>query len=330
LRHKVNNSDPVDVIWTPEQIQGHKRDYIVYNPQPQFPDNRYYDLYDMMKNWAGSEDPAKMLDRGAEEKYYTFPVHKVSVPVDVNVVRANGTVNADDSVLNEMRFEIPNKNVLMKNDLAILNIIAANKWKRPIYFTMPYNDLGFQNYLRKDGMAYRLVPVENPQVNTDKTLGLITDPKKWGYGNANLPNVYLDEINRTELLGIRKSDLELAFDLIFKNRKDEAKKVLEQDDKMILQENLPYGMTSRNNNHNNVSLGFLEACYNVDAKELAAKVSASIKKDLQQQQQYYASLDDVKKANLQYEYSTTQNLMNALNAMEKKYGTKNNNHPALQ
>jgi hypothetical protein len=330
LRHKVNNSDPVDVIWTPEQIQGHKRDYIVYNPQPQFPDNRYYDLYDMMKNWAGSEDPAKMLDRGGEDKYYTFPVHKVSVPVDVNLVRANGTVTADDSVLNEMRFEIPNKNVLMKNDLAILNIIAANKWKRPIYFTMPYNDLGFQNYLRKDGMAYRLVPVENPQANTKHTLAIITDPKKWGYGNANLPNVYLDEINRTELLGIRKSDLELAFDLIFKNRKDEARKVLEQDDKMILQENLPYGMTSRNNNHNSVSLGFLEACYNVDAKELAAKVSASVKKDLQQQEQYYASLDDVKKANLQYEYSTAQNLMNALNEIEKKYGAKHNGNPALQ
>ena len=98
---------------------------------------------------------------------------------------------------------------------------------------------------------------------------------------------------------------------------------------MILQENLPYGMTSRNNNHNNVSLGFLESCYNVDARELAAKVSASIKKDLQQQQQYYASLDDVKKANLQYEYSTTQNLMNALNEMDKKYGSKNS-HPALQ
>ena len=54
------------------------------------------------------------------------------------------------------------KNALFKNDLAILNIIAANKWKRPIYFTMPYNKLGFDNYLRRDGMAYRLVPVENP------------------------------------------------------------------------------------------------------------------------------------------------------------------------
>ena len=42
-----------------------------------------------------------------------------------------------------------------------LNIIAANKWKRPIYFTSPYGELGFQQYLRTDGLTYRLVPVKN-------------------------------------------------------------------------------------------------------------------------------------------------------------------------
>lgn len=329
LRHKVNMSDAIDVIWTPGQILGHKRDYVVYNPQPQFPDNRYYDLYDMMKNWVGSDDLAKMLDRG-DEQYNTFPVRKVSVPVDEQLVRSNGTVNADDTVMPELRFEIPNRNVLMKSDLAILNIIAVNKWKRPLYFTMPYDALGFQNYLRKDGLAYRLVPVENPALNTDRTYGLIMDPRKWGYGNANMRNVYLDEINRTQLLDIRKADVELAYDLIFKNRKDEARKVLERDDKMILQENLPYGMTSRNNNHNRISLGFLEACYHADAWELAAKVFASIKKDLQQQQRYYASLDDNKKGNLQFESTTTDNLVKALNEIEQRFGTMQKKSNQLQ
>jgi hypothetical protein len=277
----------------------------------------------MMKNWIGSDDPAKMLDRG-DEKFYTFPVHKVSVPVDITFVQKNGTVNPDDSVVNELRFEIP-KNVMMKNDLAILNVIAANKWQRPIYFTMPYNDLGFGKYLRRDGLAYRLVPVENPDANTNKMYDLIMDPKKWGYGNANLPNVYYDEINRSQLLSMRKADLELAFDLIFKNRTDDARKILEHDDKMILQENLPYGMTSRNNDHDKISLGFLEACYRADDKTLASKVSASVKKDLLQQQKYYASLDEEKQANLQYESSTVQSLINVFNQLEQQYNSKNKN-----
>jgi hypothetical protein len=321
-RHKVNNSDPIDVIWTEDQVEGHKRDYIVYQPQPQFPDNRYYDLYDLMKNWVGSDDPSKMVEAGTGEKFNTFPVHKVSVPVDTNLVRANGTVNLNDSVVNELRFELPNKNAILKNDLAVLNIIAANKWRRPIYFTMPFNDLGFGKYLRKDGLAYRLVPVENSDVNTDKMYGLIMDPKKWGYGSANLYNVYYDEENRRHLLDMRRTDVELAFDLIFKNRKDDARKILERDDKMILQGNLPYGMTSRNNDHNKVSLGFLEACYRTDDKALAAKVQASVKKDLQDQLKYYASLDEDKQANLQYENSVAKNLLDVLNELDQKFNPK--------
>ena len=65
---------------------------------------------------------------------HTFPVRKLAVPVDTAFVRANGTVNSNDKVVDAMRFELPNKNMLLKNDLAILNIIAANKWKRPDLF----------------------------------------------------------------------------------------------------------------------------------------------------------------------------------------------------
>ena len=33
LRYKVNDADSVDVIWTPEQIEGHNREYMRYRPQ---------------------------------------------------------------------------------------------------------------------------------------------------------------------------------------------------------------------------------------------------------------------------------------------------------
>ena len=47
-------------------------------------------------------------------------------------------------------------------------------------------------------------------INTDKMYDLILDKKKWEYGNANLRNVYYDELNRTQLLTIRKADIALA------------------------------------------------------------------------------------------------------------------------
>jgi hypothetical protein len=319
LRYKVNKSDAIDVIWSAEQIEGRKRDYILYQPQPNIPENRYYDLYDLMKNWAGSDDPSKMVDRGGDDRYNTYPVHKVSVPVDTSLVRRNGTVNPDDSAVSEVRFDIPNRNVIMKNDLAMLNIIAANKWRRPIYFTMPYDQLGFGNFIRKDGLAYRLVPVENSNVNTNWMYNLVMDPKRWGFGNANLPGVYFDEENRRHLNDIRRADTELAFDLIFKNKKDSAKNVLERTDKMMLQENFPYGSTSRTNDNNKISMGFLEACYRADDQQLAAKVLASVKKDLQQQSRYYDALSGDKADNMEFEKRTNASLLQQLAQLEKAY-----------
>jgi hypothetical protein len=324
LRHKVNKSDPVDVIWSPEQVQGNKRDYVFYQPNPQLPDDRYYDLYGMMKDWIGSDDPSKTVLSGSGDTVHTFPVRKLALPVDTSLVRANGTTKTDDKVLDAMRFELPASNVLYKNDLAILNIIAANKWERPVYFTMPYGKLGFDKYLRREGMAYRLVPVENPSINTRKAYDLVMDPHKWNYGNAALRDVYYDEMNRSQLLSVRRADLDLALGLINENKLTEARNVLEHDDKMILDENLPYGITSGNNMHNRISLAMLEACYRAGNIKLARKISASVEKDLLQQKRYYQVLDDEKKANMQYESQTNESLIQALNAINKSYADKTN------
>ncbi len=147
LRYKVNKSDIIDVMYSADMIEGRKRDYSPFQANAATPETQYTDLYDVMKNYVGSNDVAKMQNRGDGESINTFPTHKVFVPVDKNVVLANGTANAKDSIVSALEFEIP-KNNLYKNDIAVLNIIAANKWKRPIYFTSPFGELGFGKYLR--------------------------------------------------------------------------------------------------------------------------------------------------------------------------------------
>src|SRR5688572_24537271 len=156
LRRKVNLADSVDVIWTEEQIEGHNREYVRYRAKGD--QNTAYDLYSIMKQELGKPaiDPETGRDVGAG----TFPVSKLGIPVDVATVRGNKTLNPEDSVVSPMVFEIPQRKLsagLSRSDLMVLNIIAANKWKRPIYFTSPYGDLGFAQYLRKDGLSYRLV-----------------------------------------------------------------------------------------------------------------------------------------------------------------------------
>jgi hypothetical protein len=321
LRNKVNQSDAIDVIFSAEQIEGRKRDYVMFQPRPNIPENKYYDLYDMMKNYVGSDDPNKMVDRGNGELYNTFPVHKVSLPVDLNLVRTNGTINADDTaVLNELRFDIP-KNGLMKNDLAMLNIIAANKWKRPIYFTNnQQTGIGIEQFLRKDGLTYRFVPVQNSYVNTEWMKDKLMN--KFRFGNANVPGVYFDEENRRHLNTIRRSYAELALDLTYKNRKEEARSVLAKADSMMLQENMPYGLASRGNDHNNQSMLFLQAAYRADDAQLAGKVLKSVKTDLQQQLRYYNGLTGLNAENMEYDKNRVQEMLQQLDQLETVFSKK--------
>ncbi len=199
---------------------------------------------------------------------------------------------------------------------------------------MDYGELGFGNYVRRDGLSYRLVPVPNNDaklantmaelgfsssaVNTDYMLDKVMT--KFSYGNAGLFNVYFDEENRRHLNIMRRADAELALDLAYKNRKDDAIKVLKRSDEGMLQSNFPYGLTSRGNDHNHISMLFLQACYEAGDKELAAKVDSSIRKDLQGQLRFYNSLSGAQAEFMDYEKNGATQFLNKLTEMEKSSG----------
>ena len=350
LRYKVNKADSVDVIWTPEQIEGHNREYMFYDPNSvKVPQDAYFDLYDAMKNFLGqvNVDPKTGRDVGRK----SFPVRKFKVPVDVNFVRSNGTVNASDSVLSDIFFEITENKArggLMRNDLIILNIIAANQWKRPIYFTSPIGELGFGQYLRKDGLAYRLVPVQNkyPQqnwvaeskmreVSNKYRVGLGTQIRdnnldsigktlldKYGFGNAGKAGVYFDEENRRHLLNIREIYAEAAGNLADAGKKEQAQQLIDKVEKGINEQNLPYGMVSRFGNHNQSGLQYLEACYKAGKTEVAEKVRKALRKDLEQQKTYYDYMRDSKPEGmslLEIENLINSAYLEVLEAIEQRY-----------
>ena len=308
LRYKVNQSAPFDIIFTPEQIQGNRRDVIYYNATAGFDQNKYYDLKDMLKNVIGSDDP-KYIVQQDEEIINTFPVRKFSVPVDVNKVKANGMVNAGDSVVSQMLLDLPQRNYLLKNDLAIYAIIAANNWNRPICFTstQELNDLGLSKYVQLSGLSYRLTPSVGKTVNTNAAYKTIME--KFAYGNADKPNVYYDEENRRHLNTIRLAHAEVALALLNEGKKDSARQILQHFDKNVKESNFPYGMTTnRGNQQNGISIEFLQGCYASGDSNLARKVEASVKKDLNQQMRYYkglgeeANMPDEQLANEAYNY----------------------------
>jgi Protein of unknown function (DUF2723) len=315
LRYKVNQSDPIDVIWSAAQIRGSNRDVVYNSPKAGVDAAKGMDLYSMMKDYAGSDDPTKMEAGRDGSSMNIFPSKKVFVPVDMALVKQNGTVNANDSVVSEIQFEIP-KNYLYKNDAAILNIIAANKWKRPIYFTSPYTELGFQQYLRQDGMSNRLVPVLKSEVNKDWVMDKMMN--KFAFGGSEKAGIYYDEENRRHLGSIRSAYAQAAMGM-GEDRKEDAKKLLNKCDQNMSEKNMPYGMPGRNGMHNQISLQFLYAAYLNGDTKLAEKVTASLKKDVEEQAVYYESLSENKREALRYEEDRNKQQMQGIMQLEAQF-----------
>lgn len=303
LRYKVNGSAPTDIIFTPQQIEGSNRNivftasyltrYGINTPLQGFDQNKYYDLYSTLKNVTASEDPKYQVQMSEDDMANVFPINKTSIPVNIEEVKKTMTFNPGDSIVSELKLEIK-KPYLQKNDLAILALIAANKWQRPIYFTstQELEELGLDKYVRLEGLSYRLVPVENVN-NVAASIAYKNIMGNFEYGHANIRGVYYDEENRRHINSIRQTHALVALTLAEAGAKDSARKILDKYDNSVLEENVPYGMTSnRGNFHNRVSMSFLLAAYKSEHKTLAKKVNASMKKDLEQQMAYYRSLGE--------------------------------------
>ena len=116
--------------------------------------------------------------------------------------------------------------------------------------------------------------------------------KKFAFGNANIKGVYFDEENRRHLLNIRQAYATLQAALQMRV-KEKAKQLLEKCDKGMDHSNMPYAMVSRFNQHNVVGVSMMDAAYKADYKELGDKIERELKRDIEQQLSYYASLGDM-------------------------------------
>jgi len=316
LRYKINNAAPVDPLFTADQIAGSKKEIVYFTDRdPGFNKDKYYDLYDTFKTVLANDDPRYMVQAESGMQLNTLPTRKFTVPVDARLALANGAAHPGETIAPELHLDVsPQKNYLLKNELTMLAIIAANRWQRPICFTMPgeINALGLGKYVRNRGLAYELTPVENSRVDNDVAFKHIMT--NFQYGHAGTPGVYFDGDNRRELNLIKLTHAEIAGSLAAAGRKEEARQVLEHYDHNVDSKNFPYGITSNSGNlDNSYSLYFLQTCYAADDPTLAAKVAGQIKKDLQQQMQYYQSRG---------ESMTDEQL--AINAQQALQGKQNN------
>ena len=91
--------------------------------------------------------------------------------------------------------------MIIKGDLAVLDIIASNFYDRPIYFAVTCREtslLGLGDYLQLEGLALRLVPKKG---KGDARLGII------GKGNVNSEKLYDNVMNKFKWGGFDEHEL---------------------------------------------------------------------------------------------------------------------------
>jgi hypothetical protein len=326
-RQMVNKSAGVPMSWTPDKYRGETRNYIRFYDAGTFPQDKFYNLKEVM-DFMGTDDPrAKLTTQDGEQQNY-LPAQKLFIPVDVAQAINSGVVDIHDSarILPQLPFQI-SKQYLLKNDLAVYDIITANNWKRPIYFTSP-TDLGINDYLRMDGLTYRLVPLKKEESNdpmgAEKNVNVpvMYDNlmKKFTFGGANINGTYFDEPNRKLLQYVRNAYTRLGTALAIDNKKDSALTVLNKADKNLLENTFPYAMTTPGQMYNYSSMQTVYAYYLAGDKKKADEIAQKIIKDCNQQLMYYRQLPSSKlTSDLQHDGQMAEQFISLLGRMKQDF-----------
>ncbi len=246
LKHKYYDSDPINISWASDKYILGRRDYIPFYDRGLKTSVELKELVDFM----GSDDPkAKARTNNGEEVNY-FPTKNIKFTIDSAEVIANGVVSKENAgkIVKSMEWTVDG-NYLMKNDLMILNIIANNQWKRPIYFATTVgsdNYLNLEPYFQLEGLAYRLVPIRTESKN-DVVPGRVETKimynnvmNKFVFGNMKDERVYLDENNTRMTTNFRINFTRLAEELLIEGKRDSAIKVLDKCIEEMPDKTVPY------------------------------------------------------------------------------------------
>ncbi|HZJ37028.1 MAG TPA: DUF2723 domain-containing protein [Gillisia sp.] len=190
-------------------------------------------------NWIASDDPRTKGQLQSGQKVSTFPTKSIRIPVDKENVLKYGIVKPKDAdlIVDNIFIKLEG-NVIYKNRLLMLDIIANNDWKRPIYFTGGSfgNDdyLWMKDYLQLDGVAYKLVPIQTPvnprnpydmgRIDTEKMYNIA---KNWYWGNMGSPNIYHDPETRKNSITYRSNLARLVENLLNEDKTEKAKEILD-------------------------------------------------------------------------------------------------------
>ncbi len=318
MKAKAYESEPLPISFSHNQYVGDKLDYTVHKPLTE----ERWDISNFIK-FISDDDPRTVIALENGQKIHFYPTNKLRIPVNKEAIISNKVVSAkyNDSIVPYIDLEIKGQ-ALYKNRLMMLDIVANNNWKRPIYFTGgSFGDddyLWMKDYLQLDGMVYKLVPVKNAiadapspldmgQIDSDKMYDIVM---KWDWGNSESSKIYHDPETRKNSITYRTNLARLMEQLINEGKKEKAKKVIDLAmEKMPLQYFGYYTMLEP----------FAAGYYELDEKEKAQKILSQLIGKYQENLKYYNTLKSGEQNSLYVEIVTNiERYRDLLNVMKDR------------
>ncbi|MDJ0365116.1 DUF2723 domain-containing protein [Hymenobacter sp. H14-R3] len=201
MKRRSYKSDPLPVTMSDATYAQGNNDMLPFSPNPSV------DSLDLKQfiSLVGQGSPLLKYTEGTYSTM-TFPTPKFFLNVDTAAVKALGIIPKDrkGQLVSRLDWSM-GKRAIEKKNLVILDMIATNNWKRPIYFSStvaPSDYMNLQPYFQLEGMAYRLLPLRDPNYAprgdegyVEKSICYDVLMNKFQYRGLDNASVFYDENN---------------------------------------------------------------------------------------------------------------------------------------
>ncbi len=228
MKKKTYLSDSLPISLSKQKYSNGKRDRVYVFDKSSTP----IDLQNAI-DFVTSDDPQTKSVDGYNKAMNHFRSKKMYLLTDTSQNLFN------NDTLQQINFSI-RRNSIGKSELIILDILAHNNWKRPIYFVEPIvpGTKGFENFLQLEGLSYRLVKnkCDSSKANVNTSLMYSNLMYLYNWKSMGDSSVYVDNFHERNMLMLRlkqKFTL-LAKALLTEGKRDSALAVLNKCEQICM------------------------------------------------------------------------------------------------
>ncbi len=249
LRRKINDSPPIKMTISSQAYRGSNRNQVYYyNPsksdQPQ-------DIQSWLQ-FIGGDNPLRGSNGQIIESHYR--TRNVFLPVDRQKVLSNGVVQPTDTgrIMRRIPIRLPKREYLVKDELAILDILGSNLWERPIYFAVTTRQeklFGLDDFAQLEGLALRIIPVKSQgnsqygligagRVDPDSVYHNVMNEFKWG--NFDKYKLFVNDSYQPSVQSHQLAMRRAAEEFVRRGENEKAKELILKYFEVFPHMNFPY------------------------------------------------------------------------------------------